>query len=343
MYALKEISERERWDAFIDACDPNTFLHSWAWSEVEADLGRKVYRLGIFADGRQVGAFLAVVVPARRGAMVLCPHGPIFSCREPAARREEIIRSASDALREIGVREKCVCVRVCSLFPDTDESQALFASFGFRRAPIHMYSERSWGIDITPEQQTLLNGMKKNTRYGIRKAEKDGVAVTASVDIRDLETFWDVYVKTAHRQGFTVYPKALLEAEFRRFAQQGRARWYFARFKGEVVSTALILYSKTTAFYHHGASLHGTESITPGEALQWHIIRDAKSLGLRRYNFWGVAPTDAPSHPWAGLSKFKKSFGGYAEAYLHAQDLPLSPWYWMTWTIETLRKWKRNL
>ena len=343
MYSFKEITDRGAWDRFIDACNTNTFLDSWSWSEVESDIGRTVYRLGIFEDGAQIGAVLAVVLVARRGSILLCPHGPVFSKDIPISAYSDAVAAMRTELGVIGRKEGCVCIRVCPLMFDSAENRELFAVNGFRSAPIHVYSELSWMLDITPEEEELLKQMKKNTRYGIRKAEKDGVTVTSSVDPEDLELFWDLYIKTADRHGFVVYPKKLINAEFRRFAEQGRARWYFAHFQNEIISAALIVYGSTTAFYHHGASAHALGSITPGEALQWKIIQDARSHGLVRYNFWGVVPDEADSHPWAGLSRFKKGFGGYAEAYLRAQDIPLSSKYWITWAIEIIRKWKRKV
>ncbi|MBV9349635.1 MAG: peptidoglycan bridge formation glycyltransferase FemA/FemB family protein [Patescibacteria group bacterium] len=340
MFSFKEITEEKIWNEFVLSCDPNTFLNSFAWGEVETDLGRKVIRIGIFDGNEQIGALLAVLVPARRGSILLCPHGPLVKDRVSI---EEVLPDVRDELSRIGRIEKCVCVRICPLLSDIPEHRKIFSSCGFKPAPIHVYSELSWILDITPPEAALLSGMKKNTRYGIRKAEKDGVTVSSSIAVEDIDTFWRLYVRTADRQGFVVYPRSMIEAEFRRFAERGKARWYFAKFQETLVSAALIVYSDTTAFYHHGASLHATGSITPGEALQWKIIKDAKASGLKRYNFWGVVPDDQPKHPWAGLSKFKKGFGGYPEAYVHAQDLPLSLRYWIMWAIETFRRWKRRV
>jgi lipid II:glycine glycyltransferase (peptidoglycan interpeptide bridge formation enzyme) len=343
MYSFREIEDKGKWDAFVDDCDPNTFLGAWAWGEVETDIGRKVYRLGIFDGEALVGALPAVVLHARRGSILLCPHGPLFSKDIPAPISAEALLQIRSELERIGRAEKCVCVRMCPLWFDTEENRKLFSACGFRPAPIHVYSELSWILDITPREDELLKQMKKNTRYGIRKAEKDGVMVASSTSPDDVDIFWDLYINTATRHGFVVYPRTLIDAEFRRFAAAGRARWYFAEYQGEVLSAALIVYSGTTAFYHHGASSHALGAITPGEALQWRVIQDAKARGLRRYNFWGVVPDEAVAHPWAGLSKFKKGFGGYAEAYLHAQDFPLGSRYWITWGIETARRWKRNV
>jgi lipid II:glycine glycyltransferase (peptidoglycan interpeptide bridge formation enzyme) len=77
--------------------------------------------------------------------------------------------------------------------------------------------------------------------------------------------------------------------------------------------------------------------------LQWEVIKEIKSRGLSMYNFWGVVPEDAKDHPWAGLSTFKRGFGGAEERYVHAKDFPISIWYYFTYVIEKIRKIKRGL
>jgi lipid II:glycine glycyltransferase (peptidoglycan interpeptide bridge formation enzyme) len=185
--------------------------------------------------------------------------------------------------------------------------------------------------------------MKKNTRYGIRKAERDGIVVTSSNNPEDIEKFWKVYSTTAARQKFVPYSKKYIAAEFARFNADGRALWFFADYKGETVSTAMINFTKSSGFYHHGASLQAHGAITPSELLQWKIIEESKVRGCHFYNFWGVIPDEVKSHPWLGLSNFKKGFGGFVEAYVGAQDYPLSWKYGITYVIETIRRWKRGV
>jgi lipid II:glycine glycyltransferase (peptidoglycan interpeptide bridge formation enzyme) len=59
--------------------------------------------------------------------------------------------------------------------------------------------------------------------------------------------------------------------------------------------------------------------------LHWEIILDAKKQNLKEYNFLGVAPNEDQNHPWAGITRFKKQFGGYQADILGSFDLPLKP------------------
>ena len=57
-------------------------------------------------------------------------------------------------------------------------------------------------------------------------------------------------------------------------------------------------------------------------------MSEAKAAGFKHYDFWGVAPSDDPEHPWAGITRFKTGFGGRRESYLGAWELPGNAvWY----------------
>jgi peptidoglycan pentaglycine glycine transferase (the first glycine) len=118
---------------------------------------------------------------------------------------------------------------------------------------------------------------------------------------------------------------------------------FFGKYQGEYVSTAFVVYANGSGFYHHGASNQKFPSITASEAVQWAAIKEAKARGCERYNFWGIVPEEAVKHPWHGLSKFKRGFGGFAEGYIHAQDIPLTSKYWLNYLVEKIRKIRRRL
>jgi lipid II:glycine glycyltransferase (peptidoglycan interpeptide bridge formation enzyme) len=45
---------------------------------------------------------------------------------------------------------------------------------------------------------------------------------------------------------------------------------------------------------------------------------------MTSFDLWGVAPSDDVKHKWAGISKFKKGFGGTTIQYLGTYDIPLN-------------------
>ena len=142
---------KEIWDKRLSELQPHTFLQSWEWGEFQEKLGCKIWRL--------LDPILVIKIVARRGTYLLVPHMIVpFT--------EEILGK----LKTIAVHERCDFIRVCPLIENTEENRSKFKRFKFRNAPIHVHTELSWVLDIAPNEEDLLQNMRKTTRYSIRKA-----------------------------------------------------------------------------------------------------------------------------------------------------------------------------
>ena len=339
-YIPTVVSDRKAWEDFMQKVRPHSFLHSWMWGEHAEATGSKVFRIGIQKGDDIVAAALFIKVDARRGAFLLCPHGPVLSPTEGDA---ELLRLIARECTRIARAEECDFIRFCPLVKDTAESRTLYRDLGFRPAPIHMHPELSWMLDVTKSEDDLLRDMRKTTRYLVKKMEKEGVEISMSTNPDDIEKFWPVYQSTVERQQFTPFKKLDLRKEFELFAKENNAAFFFGSYRGELIAAAIIIFYNGQAFYHHSGSIQKSKDINASYLLQWHVIREAKRRGCTLYNFWGISPTDRPEHPWAGLSLFKKGFGGFAEEYLHAQDKPLTAKYQLNYIVETARRIRRGL
>lgn len=341
---IKLIESRNSWNAFLRQIQPNTFLQSWEWGEFQRATGEKIWRLGIYDNPDALcAAALIIKVRARRGAFLFCPHGPIFSCNMKHVTCNIVLEKFVGYLKELAKKEGCSFIRFSPLMLKTVEHEKLWHGIGFREAPIHMHPELAWILDITPSEDELLKGMRKTTRYAIRKAEKDGVTVTKCTNPGDIDKFWAVYRTTVSRQHFVPFSKTYLRKEFETFSAEDRAVLFFGTYRGEVIASAFVVFTPWSAFYHHGASTPKYTNIPASQLVQWHAILEAKRRGCVKYNFWGIAPEGAKNHPWAGLTTFKRGFGGFAEQYVHAKDFALTRKYWLAYLVEKARKIKRGL
>ncbi len=343
---IKEIHSKQEWEGFLAATAPASFLQSWHWGEFNETTGHKIWRLGFYSakggsssggeHGTLVGVAFVLKVTARRGAFLFCPHGPLL--------RPDLLASLTEFLIPLAKHERCVFIRISPLMEATVANDKAFTDLGYRNAPIHMmHPELAWILDITPSEDQLLAGMRKTTRYSIKKAEKDGVVITTSSDPNDFEKFYNVYKETVRRQEFKAFSEEYFKTEVEIFFREHQGMFFFAEYRGEVVGGAVIIFYGNSAFYHHGATNRKFPGLTDAQLLQWTAIKEAKRRGLKYYNFWGVVPEDKKKHPWAGLSLFKRGFGGSEQAYVHAKDYRLSHRYWLTYAIEKARKIKRRL
>jgi lipid II:glycine glycyltransferase (peptidoglycan interpeptide bridge formation enzyme) len=78
----------------------------------------------------------------------------------------------------------------------------------------------------------------------------------------------------------------------------------------EVLAAIVVLVRGKEAVYLYGASSSSRRNLMAPYALQWQAMRDARASGCAGYDFFGIPPDDDPSHPMAGLYRFKTGFGG---------------------------------
>ncbi|MDD4988934.1 MAG: peptidoglycan bridge formation glycyltransferase FemA/FemB family protein [Candidatus Pacebacteria bacterium] len=339
---VREINSKEELEEFLSRVKPATFLISWNWGEFEKRMGNSLWRLGVYDSEKLIAVASITKVVARRGTFFAWHHSPVI---DPvySGKISEILKALKDTSVAIGKKENCHFIRVSSILSDSPAHSKIFTELGFRNAPIHLHSEHTSVLSLLKSEDELQSGMRKNTRYAIRKAAKDGVLIESSKSIIDFEKFWSIYMDTVKRQNFTPFSRKYLENEFKTFLENGQALLWFGKYKGEYISTAFIVYTSNSGFYHHGASNHLFPSVSASELLQWEAIKEAKKRGCESYNFWGIVAEDDKKHPWYGLSQFKRGFGGVEEKYVSAQDYVLSPKYWINFIIETVRKMKRGI
>jgi lipid II:glycine glycyltransferase (peptidoglycan interpeptide bridge formation enzyme) len=337
---IKEISEKKIWEDFLLNCVEKTFCQSFNWGEFNQTMGDKVYRFGIFDNERLIAVAQTIKIKAKRGTFLFVPHGPVIL----SGNNKEIVKTLLDYLKELGLKEKASFIRFSPVFTLNEENVKMFKDLGFRNAPIHMHPELTWELNLIPTEEELLKGMRKTTRYLVKQAEKNpDVEIVKSMDEKDLAEFERVYLETAGRHSFTPFPPKYLKRELDAFKNDNEIVIFSGKYKGETVSSAMIVYWSKRAFYHQGASSSKYAKIPVSYLLQWEAIKEAKKRGCEIYNFWGVIPESEKNHPWAGLSLFKKGFGGNEKQYVKTQDYILSPIYWLTYIFEELRKRKRHL
>lgn len=360
MLEIKEIHDQKIWDNFVLAYAEKTFLHAWQWGEFNCATGDppslrtrrgasegqgKIWRFGIYEDEKLFGVALIIKIVAKRGTFFFCPHGPLIDWNH-----ETHFSLLLEYIKKLAQQENVHFIRISPLLKQnpsflqkTDYTKSSprhqFGIMGFRSAPIHMHAETTWTLDLTPTEEQLLAAMRKTTRNLIHRAEREGVNVEIGESEQLIDIFYHLHSKTVERQHFVPFSKKYIAEEVKAFTP-GNIIVAIAKLGAMPTAGAIVPLDNVGGYYHHGASI--PSKIPAAYLLQWRIIQALKKRGLRYYNFWGIAPTDNPKHPWHGLSLFKQGFGGYRTDYVHAQDLPLSWHYWINYTIESLRRWKRG-
>lgn len=343
---LREITSKEEWEEFLRGCVEKTFLQSWSWGEFNVAMGSKIWRFGIYFNGKLIAIILVVKVIAKRGTFLFIPHGPIIIEGLEIKDKREILEILLSQLKAIAKEEKASFIRLSSLFEENQINKEIFKELKFRQAPIQASAyEATWKLDIYPTEDELLKNMRKTTRYLIKKSgDNPDVSIEKTADLNKLEIYHKLNKKVSQRQKFIPFSEKFVKNEFEIFTKENQALLFFGKYKGEVTAGAMIIFWSGTAFYHQAASTGMFAKHSIPYLLQWEAIKEAKNRGCAVYDFWGFTdPEKFPYHPWAGPTLFKMGFGGYLKEYVKTQDYIVSQKYWINYIIEKIRKFMRGL
>ena len=341
---IREIENKNVWDNFCLSCQEKTFTQSFSWGDFNKLMGEDIWRYGLFENNELIAAFMIIKTVAKRGTFLLLPMGPII---KNESQSKEIIGNITEKLKELAKKEKADFIRLAPILKKTEENVRIFKDLGFIDAPMHVHPELTWELDISKDEDIILAEMRKTTRYLIRQGMKnEDLEIQKSISKEDLKYFNSIYEITAQRHNFTPFSMKYLENELKAFSEDGEVLVFTAKYSGEAIASAVIIFWSNIAFYHQGASSQKYPKVPASYLLQWEAIKEAKKRGCIKYNFWGIAEEEEiqnKNHPWAGLTLFKKGFGGHSTEYVKAQDYPITFKYHFIRIFELLRKKKRNL
>lgn len=309
---------RELWNTFVLASPHTTFLHSWEWGQLQEQLGVRHWRLTM-GVGERIHAVALVVkraLPLGKSWLYL-PRGPVFAAGLSDQERISAWQSLDEQLRAIAEAERTLFVRLDPPWPITQAGE--LTSRGWVKAEREVQPKDTLVVDLTKSEDELLAGMHQKTRYNIRLAQKQNIAIAFSTASDALEEFLTLAHDVQARSGFHYHPATYYQAM--REALAGHFEVATATHEqGSLAAHILISFGPTTT-YAHGASRSQHRQLMAPHLLQWESMCRAKQAGSTHYDFFGIAPADAaPTHSWQGITRFKLGFGGTRESYVGAYD-----------------------
>jgi len=321
-------ADEPAWQALLRASPAGDFLHDWAWAEVAAFDGEPQRRFLAEEDGQPVAIAAAQVraLPMGRSFWYV-PHGPVLDYDHPRA--GEWVRAMVIGLRAAGRNARAIAVK---LEPRLEEGSAATAGFGRLRHDARTLQVGQTRLVELGDDEAMLAGLDKDTRYAVRRAEREGVAVrtvTNAADLGAIDALHGLVLETQQRAGFPRPPLERYRTAWRALAGAGRATILEAHRDDQLLASGMLVVEGAQSFYLFSGSLREA----PGEpkryasyALQWAMMRRARDLGSRVHDLWGIAPEGAgPEHPWFGVGLFKKGFGGRTVTWAGSWDIVVDP------------------
>ncbi len=300
----------------LTRCDvAESFLQSGFWGSFKARFGWNARAFMVDWEG---GGSTPLLTIRRRlgplGAFAYVPWGPELP---PSFPDEPLMRSrAMLAIAELlqdQLPHDTAFIRFDPPWLSLGAELAPALSEPFHRASADIQPPDSVEIDLSGGEASVLAGMKPKWRYNIRLAERKGVLVSRK-DEDGLDAFYELLQETSRRDGIAVHGPSYYRSLFTHQAEYSGSspdlRLYTAEFEGRVVAGVILLFRGQKATYLYGASASSGRTAMPAYALQWTAMREAIASGCVVYDLFGIPPNQDPSHPMAGLYRFKTGFGG---------------------------------
>lgn len=307
-----------RWDAFVEASEPGSYLQLSGWATVKAVNGWAAHRL--LAEPAEIGAQILVRRPRPMPwGFAYAPRGPVAGAWTPDA-----IDALTTAFRE-RLPASAGPISHVRIDPEVEAGGPLDADGALRRAfrtagwrpaaPIQPNATRI--IDLRADEEALWGDLRKKWRQYVNKARTSGLTVVEADGDR-LGDFYRIYQETADRAGFLIRAESAYRDVWQAYAPTGHARLLFAQTPdGEPQATLFLVRAGTRVVEPYGGMTAAGAESRANYLLKWEAIRSSREAGATSYDLWGLAT--------GGIAHFKTGFGGREVRYIGAWDLVLSP------------------
>jgi peptidoglycan pentaglycine glycine transferase (the first glycine) len=321
-------ADEPAWQALLGRSAAGDFLHDWAWAEVAAFDGQPQRRFVLEDEGGVVAVIAAQErrLPLGR-AFWYVPHGPVLDYAD--ARAGERLRAVTIGLREMGRTSGAIATKLEPRVEADSTAISLFARLRPDPRPIQVGQTRL--VDLT-DDEPLMASFDKDTRYAVRRSQREGVEVRVLTDASDsasIDALHGLVLETQRRAGFLKPPLERYRIAWRGLGGAGRASILEARRGEDLLASGMLVMEGDRSFYLFAGSRReeqGEPKHYASYLLQWEMMRRARELGSRVHDLWGIAPAGAgPEHAWHGVGLFKKGFGGREVRWAGTWDVVVDP------------------
>ena len=364
---ILEADQRARWDAFVTAAPHGHLLQSWGWGELKAAFGWRPLRVACWEVDQRLLAGAQILcrpTPFTRLSIAYAPKGPVLDWSDTAlcerffqalhpllrARHVALLRVDPDLPESISLptdegEEGTAAPSGAAESDDADALGGLYSvaegsrvvrqlrALGFRAVEDSIQPRRTIAIDLLPDERAIALRQKPKWRYNAGLAARKGVMVRAASTVDDLERWYALMQTTSQRDRFAIHTFAYYQRAWELLGAADQARLLLAEHEGKLLAGIFVTLVGREGIYLYGASGNEGRNLMPNHLLQWEAMRWAKAQGATLYDLWGVADSANPNDPMAGVSRFKRGWGGKEVRYIGSFDYVYAPLTYRTMTL----------
>jgi len=187
-------------------------------------------------------------------------------------------------------------------------------------------------IDLQPEISEVFSQFSSTGRRQIRIAQKNNLTINESFDVN---FFTELSSKTANRDGFSAHNFSF----FQKFLKNLPTKILAVKSKEKILAAGIFVFFKKIAIYYFGASDTSENKKNAPTFLQFEAMKMAKKMGCEKFDLLGIAPKNSHNHRLAGVSRFKKKFGGVEKNFSRESNLVFQNfWFFIFQVGKLIRK-----
>ena len=283
------------------------------WHKLQGDLGEE----SILVEEKDY-QYLAIIKSTPTGKYLYCPYGPV-------AQDKEAFKAALTSLKELAAQKSAIFIRV---EPFNEEFQDELPNSAKKSTDLN--PKETWILDLTGNDTEFKSRLPSRLLRYHKSAAKKGITIERSNNPDDIKHLLKLQRDLADEKGISTFSENYLKIEL----EQPFATLYLAKYEDSIIAAGLVFDDKTTRYNLQGAQSDTGRKLHATGILTIQLILDAREKHLKTFDFWGIAPEDAPDdHPWKGFTAFKKTFAGTELKHAGTYDIVLNPFKYHLYQI----------
>ena len=301
---IQELTDKERYSPLWKT-QAGHILQSWQWGEIKRGAWQPLRLELEHAGESRVMTILVRKLPVLGIKVGYCPRITF---------PQNLESDTLESLRAfVKANDNCDFVLLESDYTDTNLPQVLKES---GRIDYSVQPACSNRVDLQKSEQELWGNLKGSYRRNINKADRQGVVIREITEgSLALDQFYDVMADIFKNTSYVMHSKDYFGRVWQKLTEAGLAKIFLAEQNGRIVGAYLVAYDENVAYEFYGGVTQAGRDVEAGYQLKWKAMLDARQMGKKFYDHWGVAPRLEngeydPKHELGNISNFKAGFGG---------------------------------
>jgi len=165
------------------------------------------------------------------------------------------------------------------------------------------YNYCTFIINLNVDEYELWKNLDKSSvKWGINKAEKEGIVIQSGRDLNDIKAFYDIYLEVMKKHGSPPEPFSYFVKIYDSLYPENLQFW-FATINGEKIASSVYFLKDNDIYWAYSVSKKEHLKCNPNNLLLWHVIKWGNKNGYENL-IMGRTRKDS------GVYHFKKRWGG---------------------------------